>query len=146
MRLVSAPRGDKREAAKEFLSIAPSVGIDPSLMWVTTDPGGAVREVCLGVAGSGKTVSMFLGPAVAPESDGRLEERAGLVSAAADGLAEVLGPRGCCKPSSTRKISPAGRRSYGPGLCMWGTCRTSGGAPRSACRKRPFPKASGFAR
>lgn len=86
--------GDKREAARRFLLAAPSIGVDPALMWVTTDERGAIRELCLGAKGSGRTLTLMLAPELPSQGtqDDRTEERAALVQAAVNGLSDELGP------------------------------------------------------
>lgn len=93
MRLVSAAPGDKRDAAKRFLAGAATHGIDPSLMWVTADDLGNVREVCLPVLGSGRTATLFLAPPQAGVSSAeqavRRTERRDVVLAACHSLAGI---------------------------------------------------------
>lgn len=68
-RLVSQLGPDIDLAAKRLVSIAPSHGIDLSLAWATLDPGGSrVRQVCLGVPGSGRTAMLFISEP-GPEGD-----------------------------------------------------------------------------
>lgn len=59
-RLAEASAGGDRDAGKRFLSAARTHGIDLSNFWASSDPEtGRVREVVLGVPGSGKTAMFF---------------------------------------------------------------------------------------
>lgn len=76
-RLVSQQVPDRGAAATRLVTGAATHGIDLALTWGVTGPGGPepVRQVCLAVMGSGKTVMLFIsepppggdpgGPAVA---------------------------------------------------------------------------------
>ncbi len=62
-RLVSVEGPARRRAARALLENASSAGIDPSLMWITTDPARGrewVGQVCLVVPACGRTAMLFL--------------------------------------------------------------------------------------
>jgi len=62
-RLAEASAGGDRDAGKRFLSAARTHGIDLSNFWASCDPTtGRVREVALGVPGSGRTAMFFTSP------------------------------------------------------------------------------------
>jgi mycothiol synthase len=63
-RLVSQTNPDIDQAARRLVAAAPEQGIDMRLTWASVDdaPGGTlrVRQACLAVPGSGRTVMLFL--------------------------------------------------------------------------------------
>jgi ribosomal protein S18 acetylase RimI-like enzyme len=61
MRLLPESAGDPTMAAQRFLESAQALNIDLGLMYGTLSPDGqTVREVCLGVLGSGRTGMLFV--------------------------------------------------------------------------------------
>ncbi len=92
-RLVSVKGPARRRAARSLLESAPRVGIDPSLMWATTDPDRGrdwVGQVCLAVPGSGRTAMLFLSEPGHVRLQGseatQIQERVLVLEAAFEGL------------------------------------------------------------
>ncbi|MEM7754648.1 MAG: GNAT family N-acetyltransferase [Planctomycetota bacterium] len=95
-RLYQGPKNKRLSAADKLLAAAGAHGIDPQLMWATLghpkDPE-PVRQMVMGVPGSGRTAMLFLSP---PGGSGPLgtaatqqHELALCVQAACDGLASA---------------------------------------------------------
>lgn len=88
------PARARLAAAKRFVDQAPAHGIDMSLAWATLDSTGSrVRQVCLGVLGSGRTAMLFLsGPGAddqaGPESE-QHSERVAVIRACTEKLHEL---------------------------------------------------------
>lgn len=87
-RLVSQQLPDRNAAATRLLTGASTHGIDFSLTWGTLESAGPepVRQVCLAVLGSGRTVMLFISePPPGGDAGGRaaaLAERAACIEAA----------------------------------------------------------------
>lgn len=91
-RLVEASGRRGPEAGREFLDAARRHGIDLDRMWASFGPGGAVGEVCLAVAGAGRTCTFFTST---PRTAGGERELGRVVDAACGnmesmGLAQAL--------------------------------------------------------
>lgn len=103
-RLVTVAEGDREVAARRLLAAAPRHGIDFSMAWGTFDLSrenrGVIRcrQVCLTVAGSGRTAMTFLSaPPPGGDPGGSalgLQERVACLTASAGAMRAVVGEDG----------------------------------------------------
>lgn len=100
-RLYQGPRAKRLAAADSLLRVAASHGIRPELMWATlSEPGSTepVRQMVMGVPGTGRTAMLFLTPpgptaALGDADNQHLELTACVETAVAELAAAGLGVR-----------------------------------------------------
>lgn len=104
MRLVSVTEPEKESAARRLLAAGPRHGVDFSRAWAVMGPPGpsrrVVRQVCLGVPGSGRTGMVFLSE---PPPGGD-------VGGPEAGLAERVACLRACCADMAKLVDASGRR------------------------------------